>query len=132
MFAAEIGAGLAAGSASLQADALDFLGDSGNYGISLFVVGMALRYRDGGTCEGNHHGHRWAMSVRDHRLACMAWNVTSSVRHGHGLRGSDRALLVWITRLWPSLSRMREVRTSRSATHTWQRRLEKCPPCRIL
>jgi Co/Zn/Cd efflux system component len=45
MFAVEIGAGLAAGSASLQADALDFLGDSGNYAISLFVVGMALRYR---------------------------------------------------------------------------------------
>lgn len=45
MFLAEIGAGLAAGSASLQADALDFLGDGANYAISLFVVGMALRYR---------------------------------------------------------------------------------------
>jgi Co/Zn/Cd efflux system component len=36
---------LAAGSASLQADALDFLGDAANYAISLFVVGLALRYR---------------------------------------------------------------------------------------
>jgi Co/Zn/Cd efflux system component len=45
MFVVEIGAGLAAGSASLQADALDFLGDAANYAISLFVVGMALRYR---------------------------------------------------------------------------------------
>jgi Co/Zn/Cd efflux system component len=45
MFVVEIGAGLAAGSASLQADALDFLGDAANYVISLFVVGMALRYR---------------------------------------------------------------------------------------
>jgi len=45
MFLVEIGAGLAAGSASLQADALDFLSDAGNYAISLFVVGMALRYR---------------------------------------------------------------------------------------
>ena len=45
MFAVEIVAGLAAGSVSLQADALDFLGDAANYGISLFVVGMALRYR---------------------------------------------------------------------------------------
>ena len=45
MFLVEIGAGLAAGSASLQADALDFLGDSANYAISLFVVGLALRYR---------------------------------------------------------------------------------------
>jgi Co/Zn/Cd efflux system component len=45
MFAVEVAAGLAAGSASLQADALDFLGDAGNYAISLFVVGMALQYR---------------------------------------------------------------------------------------
>ena len=45
MFAVEVIAGLAAGSASLQADALDFLGDTGNYVISLFVIGMALRYR---------------------------------------------------------------------------------------
>jgi Co/Zn/Cd efflux system component len=45
MFLIEIIAGVAAGSASLQADALDFLGDTANYGISLFVVGMALRYR---------------------------------------------------------------------------------------
>jgi Co/Zn/Cd efflux system component len=45
MFMVEIGAGLVAGSASLQADALDFLGDAANYAISLIVVGMALRYR---------------------------------------------------------------------------------------
>jgi Co/Zn/Cd efflux system component len=45
MFAVEVVAGVMAGSASLQADALDFLGDAGNYAISLFVVGMALRYR---------------------------------------------------------------------------------------
>ena len=45
MFLIEIIAGVAAGSASLQADALDFLADAANYGISLFVVGMALRYR---------------------------------------------------------------------------------------
>lgn len=45
MFIVEVAAGLAAGSASLQADALDFLGDAANYGISLFVFGMALRYR---------------------------------------------------------------------------------------
>jgi Co/Zn/Cd efflux system component len=45
MFAVEIAAGVVAGSASLQADALDFLGDAANYAISLLVVGMALRYR---------------------------------------------------------------------------------------
>jgi Co/Zn/Cd efflux system component len=45
MFGVEASAGLAAGSASLQADALDFLGDAANCAISLLVVGMTLRYR---------------------------------------------------------------------------------------
>lgn len=45
MFVVEIAAGLIAGSVSLQADALDFLADAGNYGISLLVVGMALHHR---------------------------------------------------------------------------------------
>jgi Co/Zn/Cd efflux system component len=45
MFAVEIGAGVVAGSASLLADSLDFLGDAANYGISLFVLGMALHWR---------------------------------------------------------------------------------------
>lgn len=45
MFAGEIIAGVAAGSASLQADALDFLGDAGNYAISLGVAGMGLAWR---------------------------------------------------------------------------------------
>ena len=45
MFLVEISAGLAARSVSLQADALDFLGDAFNYGISLFVLGLSLRWR---------------------------------------------------------------------------------------
>lgn len=45
MFLVEVMAGLAAGSVSLQADAFDFLGDTANYGISLFVLGMSLRWR---------------------------------------------------------------------------------------
>ena len=45
LFVVELAAGWAAGSVSLQADSLDFLGDAANYAISLFVLGMALRYR---------------------------------------------------------------------------------------
>jgi Co/Zn/Cd efflux system component len=44
-FVAEIVAGVAAGSASLQADALDFFGDAANYAISLGVAGMVLAWR---------------------------------------------------------------------------------------
>jgi Co/Zn/Cd efflux system component len=45
MFLIELIAGLMAGSVSLQADALDFLGDVANYSISIFVIGFALHYR---------------------------------------------------------------------------------------
>jgi Co/Zn/Cd efflux system component len=45
MFAGEIAAGVAAGSASLQADALDFLGDAGTYAISIGVAGLGLGWR---------------------------------------------------------------------------------------
>ena len=45
MFVTEIVAGAIAGSVSLQADALDFLGDSFNYAISLAVIGFGLTWR---------------------------------------------------------------------------------------
>lgn len=45
MFAVEAAAGLAAGSVSLQADALDFFGDAANYGLSLSVLSMGLVWR---------------------------------------------------------------------------------------
>lgn len=45
MFGVEVVAGSAAGSNALLADALDFMGDAANYGISLYVLGMALVWR---------------------------------------------------------------------------------------
>jgi Co/Zn/Cd efflux system component len=45
MFAVEIAAGLAAQSQALQADALDFLGDTFTYGLSLYVIRHSLRWR---------------------------------------------------------------------------------------
>lgn len=45
MFGVELYAGVAAQSAALKADALDFLGDAANYAISLGVAGLALRWR---------------------------------------------------------------------------------------
>jgi Co/Zn/Cd efflux system component len=45
MFVVEISAGALAGSQALQADALDFLGDSLTYGISLAVIGAPVRTR---------------------------------------------------------------------------------------
>ncbi len=45
MFAIEIGAGIASGSVSLLADAIDFFGDAANYGVSLAVLSMGLVMR---------------------------------------------------------------------------------------
>jgi Co/Zn/Cd efflux system component len=45
MFAVEISGGVMADSQALQADALDFLGDTLTYGMSLAVIGLSLRVR---------------------------------------------------------------------------------------
>lgn len=45
MFIVEMGAGQAAGSKALQADALDFFGDAVTYGISMAVIGASLKTR---------------------------------------------------------------------------------------
>lgn len=47
MFVVEGVAGLFARSASLQADALDFLGDAATYAVSLLVLSRSLRWRAG-------------------------------------------------------------------------------------
>jgi len=47
MFAVEIIASRVSGSVALQADALDFLGDSFSYMITLLVLGLGLRARAG-------------------------------------------------------------------------------------
>jgi Co/Zn/Cd efflux system component len=74
MFFIEAVAGLATGSASLQADALDFLADAANYGISLFVVGMAI-----------HHRARAAMAKGLTMGILGSWVLATSVWHAtHG------------------------------------------------
>lgn len=45
MFVFEIGASIAADSMALRADALDFLGDSLTYGLTLLAIGHSLRWR---------------------------------------------------------------------------------------
>jgi Co/Zn/Cd efflux system component len=45
MFVVEAGSGLFSGSAALQADALDFLGDTATYAITLMVLDHSLKWR---------------------------------------------------------------------------------------
>lgn len=45
MFVVEVVASMQAHSASLLADSMDFLGDAANYGVSLFILGLAVVWR---------------------------------------------------------------------------------------
>jgi len=46
MFLVEMGASIQASSQALQADALDFLGDTATYSLSLLVIGSSLKIRN--------------------------------------------------------------------------------------
>ncbi len=83
MFLAEIGAGVAAGSASLQADAIDFLGDAANYGISLGVAGMALAWRARAALVKG-----WSLGLLGAGvLASTAWHAYAASLPGAGTMG---------------------------------------------
>ena len=80
MFLAEIVAGVAAGSASLQADAIDFLGDAANYMISLSVVGMAITWRARAALLKG-----WSLAILAAAvLASTAWHAYSGTLPGAG------------------------------------------------
>jgi Co/Zn/Cd efflux system component len=79
MFAVEMGGSVMAGSQALQADALDFLGDTLTYGISLAVIGLSLRVR------------ATAALVKAATLALMGlWVLGSTLWHAFVL-GTPRA-----------------------------------------
>jgi len=70
MFLVEMGAGALAGSQALKADALDFLGDSATYGISLAVVGASV------------HARSWAAIGKAASLSAMAlWVLGTTAYH---------------------------------------------------
>src|SRR5207244_1815842 len=112
MFLIEIVAGLAAGSASLQADALDFFADAANYGISLFVVGMPQRYRAG---------------------VSLIKGMTMALSGRHkGINGAPRGACARLARVLRSIRRVCRL-PSRLADfglhapwHVWQRRADAC------
>jgi Co/Zn/Cd efflux system component len=87
MFGVEI----AAGSAALQADALDFLGDAANYVISLLVVGMALRYRASAALAKGATMTLFGIWV----LAVTAWHAfNGALPHAFTMSGVGLAALV--------------------------------------
>ncbi|ODS03842.1 cation transporter [Methyloceanibacter marginalis] len=79
MFFVEMGAGALAGSRALQADALDFAGDSLTYGVTLAVIGSAARVR------------AWAAVVKGVSLAAMGLWVLGPTAYHVLVAGAPRA-----------------------------------------
>lgn len=82
MFAVEMGGGVMAGSQALKADALDFLGDTLTYAMSLAVIGLSLKVRAS------------AALIKAATLALMGlWVLGSTVWHTFFL-GTPRAEVI--------------------------------------
>jgi Co/Zn/Cd efflux system component len=87
MFIVEMSAGALAGSQALQADALDFLGDSLTYGISLAVIGAALPVR------------AWAAFAKGVSLTVMGLWVFGSTAYHLLVLGVPRAEVMGVVGL---------------------------------
>lgn len=88
MFVVEVAAGLAARSVSLQADALDFLGDSANYALSLMVLGMSMRWRSGAAMVKGVSMGLFGIWV----VGSAIWNLYAGTLPGAFVMGSVGAL----------------------------------------
>lgn len=88
MFMVEIVTGVTAGSVSLLADSLDFLGDSANYGISLWVLGMGLAVRARASLLKAVTMALFGLWV----LASTVWHVATGVVPAAGTMGMVGAL----------------------------------------
>lgn len=75
MFGVEVGGGFKSGSVSLLADAADFLGDAGNYGLSLAVFSLGLAWRARAALVKGITMGLFGIFV----LAKTAWSVASGV-----------------------------------------------------
>ncbi|ODS02558.1 cation transporter [Methyloceanibacter marginalis] len=84
MFFVEMGAGALAGSRALQADALDFLGDTLTYGMSLAVIGSAMRVR------------AWAAFIKGVSLALMGFFVLGATAYHVLIVGAPRAEIMGV------------------------------------
>ncbi len=75
MFMVELAGGWRAGSVSLLADAVDFFGDAANYGLSLFVLGLAPIWRSRTALFKGWTMGGYGVFV----LGSAAWNLTHGI-----------------------------------------------------
>ena len=84
MFAVEVTAGWISGSMALQADALDFLGDSFNYAVSLLVLPLGLAARARAALVKGGFMAVFGLSV----LAVSAWRAFNGEAPDAGIMGA--------------------------------------------
>lgn len=84
MFGVEIVSGLFARSVSLQADALDFLGDSANYLLTLMVLSMSMRWRSSAALVKGATMGLFGLWV----IAQAGWNLYYGMLPGAFIMGS--------------------------------------------
>ena len=94
MFGVEIAGGLAANSVSLLADAVDFLGDAANYGLSLFVLALAPIWRSRSALVKGWTMGAYGFCV----LAKTGWNVVAGATPEPTMMGAI-AVLAFIANL---------------------------------
>jgi Co/Zn/Cd efflux system component len=75
MFIVEMAGGWRAGSVALLADAVDFFGDAANYGLSLFVLGLAPLWRSRTALFKGWTMGAYGVFV----LGLAAWNLTHGI-----------------------------------------------------
>ena len=90
MFLVEIGAGVAAGSASLQADALDFFGDAANYASACSSSAWRCAIAPSRAGQRRQHGPVRPVGDRHRDLARRARHLAERRHHGRGRRGGVR------------------------------------------
>jgi Co/Zn/Cd efflux system component len=83
-FVVEIVAGLAAGSAALLGDALDFFGDAANYAVSLGAARRAPRWRA-----------RAALAKAGTMILLALWVLANTILHAIGTLPDPR-IMVWV------------------------------------
>jgi Co/Zn/Cd efflux system component len=88
MFGVELVGGWTSGSVSLLADAVDFFGDAANYGVSLFILGMAAVWRSRTALVKGLTMGAYGMFV----VAMAVWNVTAGIVPEHTTMGKIGSL----------------------------------------
>jgi Co/Zn/Cd efflux system component len=83
MFGVELFNGWSAGSVSLLADAVDFFGDAANYGVSLFVLGLAPIWRSRSALVKGLTMGGYGLFV----LGAALWNLVSGTVPSHTTMG---------------------------------------------